>query len=64
MALSINYWHSIRLSAHEGAPVARRSARPGPREGAKVLVNQFKPTMNQEITKKTEKKQENQENNP
>ena len=30
MALSINSWHSIRLSAHEGAPVARRSAGPGP----------------------------------
>ena len=38
MALSVNSWHAIRLSAHEGAPVASRSARPGPREGARNLT--------------------------
>ena len=35
MDLSANSWHSIRLSAHEGAPVARRSAGPRPWEGAR-----------------------------
>ena len=50
MALSLHSWHSVRLSAHEGAPVARRSAGPGPGKGtgALLLATRLEPAMSHE----------------